>query len=89
MYERLRDSSCIEALILEDIKKIMDNIGAVSIRTEHQDLQMDLKHYCYHLTLDLVTEIKSPSSLKRILLMTNLPLFIIQIRVDVLLWHVF
>ena len=41
--ERLRDSSCIEALTLEDIKKIMENIGAVSIRTEHQDLQMDLE----------------------------------------------
>lgn len=41
--EKLRDTSYTEALILEELKEMMKNVGAVNIRTEHQDLEMNLE----------------------------------------------
>ena len=41
--EKLRDPSYTEALTLEELKGMMENVGVVNIRTEHQDLEMDLE----------------------------------------------
>ncbi len=41
--EKLRDPSFTEALTLEELKKMMENVGIVNFRIEHQDLEMDLE----------------------------------------------
>ena len=43
LVEKLRDPSHTEALTLEELRYMIQNIGLVNIRTEHQDLEMNLE----------------------------------------------